>query len=100
MSARPRRRMKRGLRIGSTAILALLVGIFIARNELGARREARDQLRQHAGVISEAVWTLDHDSARHYLQLAIQNGHYEKLVVTTSDGAPFYSGSGTPLETP
>lgn len=92
--------MKRGLRIGSTAILALLVGIFIARNELGARREARDQLRQHAGVISEAVWALDHDTARDYLQLAIQNGHYEKLVVTTSDGVPFYSGSGTPLETP
>jgi signal transduction histidine kinase len=91
--------MNRGLRTSSAAILALLVIVFIARNEGGARREARDQIKQHASVISEAVWTLDHDSARDYLQLAIQNGQYEKLVVTTSDGAPFYSGSGTPLAT-
>jgi signal transduction histidine kinase len=91
--------MSGGLRIGAAAILALLVGAFIVRNEIGARREARDQIRQHASVISEAVWTLDRDGARDYLQLAIQNGHYEKLLVTTSDGEPFYSGSGTPLDT-
>jgi signal transduction histidine kinase len=91
--------MSRGLKISSTAILALLVGVFIARNEIGARREARDQIKQHASVISEAVWTLDRDSARDYLQLAIQNGRYEELVVTGSDGEPFYSRSGTPLET-
>ena len=86
-------------KIGWAAILALLVGVFIARNEIGARREASDQIRQHANVISEAVWTLDRDGARDYLELAIKNGDYEQLVVTTSDGQPFYSGSGTPLQT-
>ena len=91
--------MSRGLKIGSAALLALLVGVFIARNEIGARQEARDQIKQHASVVSEAVWTLDRDGARDYLQLAIQNGHYEELVVTASEGEPFYSGTGTPLQT-
>jgi signal transduction histidine kinase len=91
--------MSRSTRIGWAAILALLVGVFVAFNEIAARREAREQIRQHANVISEAVWTLDRDGARDYLQLAIKNGHYEKLVVTTNDGEPFYSASGTPLET-
>jgi signal transduction histidine kinase len=77
----------------------LFVGVYIAHNEIGARREARDQVKQHASVISEAVWTLDRDGSRDYLQLAIQNAHYEELVVTTSDGDIFYSGSGMPLET-
>ena len=86
-------------KIAWAAMLALLVAIFVARNEISARREARDQIRQHASVISEAVWTLDRDGARDYLQLAIENGHYEQLVVTTSDGRPFYSGTGTPLQT-
>jgi signal transduction histidine kinase len=87
------------MRTASAAILALLVCVFIASNEIRARQEARDQIRQHASVISEAVWTLDRDGARDYLELAIQNGRYEHLVVTTSDGEPFYSGSGTPLAT-
>lgn len=91
--------MSGGLRIGSAAVLAVLVVAFIAGNEIRARREARDQIKQHASVISEAVWTLDRDGARDYLQLAIQNGRYENLVVTSSDGEPFYSGSGTPLGT-
>jgi PAS domain S-box-containing protein len=90
--------MSAGLKITSAAILALFVGAYIAHNEIGARREARDQIKQHASVISEAVWTLDRDGSRDYLQLAIQNGRYEELVVKTSDGDMFYSGSGTPLE--
>jgi signal transduction histidine kinase len=92
--------MSAGLKITSAAILALFVGVYIAHNEMGTRREARDQIKQHASVISEAVWTLDRDGSRDYLQLAIQNGRYEELVVKTSDGDVFYSGSGTPLETP
>jgi signal transduction histidine kinase len=91
--------MSAGLKITSAAILALLVGVYIARNEMGARREALDQIKQHASVISEAVWTLDRDGSRDYLQLAIQNGRYEELVVKTSDGDTFYSASGIPLET-
>jgi len=90
--------MSAGLKITSAAILALFVAVYIAHNEMGARREARDQIKQHASVISEAVWTLDRDGSRDYLQLAIQNGRYEELVVKTSDGDMFYSGSGIPLE--
>ena len=90
--------MSAGLKITSAAILALFVAVYIAHNEMGARREAREQIKQHASVISEAVWTLDRDGSRDYLQLAIQNGRYEELVVKTSDGDMFYSGSGTPLE--
>jgi signal transduction histidine kinase len=91
--------MTRSTRIVWAAILALLVGVFVVLNEIAARREAREQIRRHANVISEAVWTLDRDGARDYLELAIKNGDYEKLVVTTNGGEPFYSGSGTLLET-
>jgi hypothetical protein len=92
--------MSAGLKTTSAAILALSVSVYIAHNEIGTRREARDQIKQHASVISEAVWTLDRDGSRDYLQLAIQNGRYEELVVKTSDGDVFYSETGTPLETP
>jgi PAS domain S-box-containing protein len=85
---------------GFTAVIVLLVAIYIGRNEVDARRTARQHIAEHASIIAKAVWALDRDSPRDYLQQAILTDRYETLRITTSEGEPFYMASGSALVTP
>jgi len=91
--------VRRLLSIIPAAFVVLVTGYHIERTEVEARRDAQRQIERHARVISDAMWELDREGRRDYLGLAIRRGNYERLVVTTSDGEPFFSGTGTPLET-
>jgi two-component system cell cycle sensor histidine kinase/response regulator CckA len=82
------------------ALLVVAVVGFIAANELSARREAQTAIQAHARVIAQAMWSLDSDSPRDYLELAIRSGQYESLGVTTTENERFFAGTGTPLEGP
>lgn len=93
-------RGRRLLDIGVTATLVLALAAFITRTEIDARRDADTQIQQHARVVSGALWSLDRDGPRDYLNLAIQNGNYQALTITTSDGEQFFSAIGSPLRTP
>jgi signal transduction histidine kinase/DNA-binding response OmpR family regulator len=88
--------MSSALKNGSAAAVVLVVAAFIGHNEYRARSEAAAKLEQHARVIANALWNLDRAGPRDYLQQAIQNDHYEVLLVTASDGETFYSGTGLP----
>jgi PAS domain S-box-containing protein len=82
----------------TAAILLLLAG-YIFLNETTARREAQFRMDRHARVISASLSRFDPKDAADYLSEAVQNDAYERLDVTTSDGAVFFSGQGNPLDT-
>lgn len=74
-----------------TVVLVSLAGylVWAVSWERRARAAARSQLDHHAAVVAPALWHLDPDVCRDYLELATRSHGYARLEVRDETGALF-----------
>lgn len=64
---------------------------------LNVQIHEKEQLRQHAQIMSKRVWAMDRIGVRDYLDLINQLESYKKISITEKDGTLFAEAKGAPL---
>ena len=91
------------LATGKTNIL--IAGLFLAGfslfvifSELGALHQARSEIRDHARIVSDALWHFTPRRGSEYLTLACKSHDYKKAVIRQPKGETFLAIDGHRLE--
>jgi len=91
------------LATGKTNIL--IAGLFLAGfslfvifSELGALHQARSEIRDHARIVSDALWHFTPRRGSEYLTLACKSHAYKKAVIRQPKGETFLAIDGRRLE--
>lgn len=89
----PERERKR--RTAMFLACAFLFALFIYHSERTWRRETTDQLVFCARTIENSVWDMDEETPFNYLNLLVQQNHYQTIGVSYQSGMPFLNVIGT-----
>ncbi len=64
----------------------LILSLFVIWNEKEKHQEAQQNLQKHAQIISNAIWAVDIDLQKEYLNQAREFYHYRSLTVSDETG--------------
>lgn len=83
----------RNVTLSILIVFCLFYVAFVTVFEHYSRLKARESIKQHARVISDALWKWDSGGASEYLKLAAVSNYYERLSVTDTSGEVFLTVS-------
>ncbi|MBF0111219.1 MAG: PAS domain S-box protein, partial [Desulfamplus sp.] len=80
--------------LGTTAAFIILFCLFIFFYERYEHNKAYFRIKEHAIVISNALWNLNPEGSEEYLSLACKSHKYKNIVVFDTKGNIFQSAEG------